>query len=177
MVEEKSKKPQGSNRIKGKLPTLSREMKELHKFLGTWRVRERQIPHVKIPDPPGGDGTAVVKAGPRGMSIIEDLHIKNADGDDYYGHGVYAWDPDRAAVRCVWVDGLSSGAQVSTCYWEGDSLVCIPEGPLAPMGIKMRGRTTIRKITERSRTVIGEAAVDRDRLSQIFELTYTKTRD
>jgi hypothetical protein len=79
-------------------------MQKLFKaFLGTWRVTEKIEPSETTPNGGVGEGEEVYRAGPGGVSIIEEIHLKETTGK-IAGLGVSWWDHQAQGYRAVWCD-------------------------------------------------------------------------
>src|SRR5689334_21951304 len=102
------------------------EMQKLTKMLaGTWSTAEKFEVNEMMPQGGKGSGTAVIKPGPGGLSLVEDYHSHGGLGS-FSGHGVFWWDEKAKGYRSVWCDTMTPGGCAvanGLGSWEGDSLV------------------------------------------------------
>src|SRR5262249_42381470 len=77
----------------------SPEMQKLfNTFLGIWSVTEKIEPSATLPKGGSGQGDEVYKAGPGGVSLIEEIHLKEG-ARDISGLGVGWWDDKVKGFR------------------------------------------------------------------------------
>ena len=123
------------------MPKPSPEMEKLSKMIvGTWATAETFDVSEMMPKGGKGHGTAVVKAGPGGLMLMEDYHSKGGMGA-FAGHGVFWWDDKAQGYRSVWCDNTTpSGCSVENGVgkWEGDQLVWYDEQEMMGKKEKMR---------------------------------------
>ena len=94
-------------------------------FLGTWRVTEKIEPSEMMPNGGMGEGEEVYRAGPGGVSIIEEIHLKESTGE-ISGLGVGWWDAKAHGYRAVWCDSENPAGCILMAHlakWEGDDFV------------------------------------------------------
>lgn len=93
-------------------------------MLGKWSTRATYAPSPEMPNGGTAAGTEIWRLGPGGMSVIEESHEKNANGD-YEGLGVVWWDSKAQGQRFLWCDTDNpDGCYVSkeVGKWNGTSL-------------------------------------------------------
>jgi hypothetical protein len=104
----------------------SLEMQRLfNAFLGTWQVSEKIEPSEAMPNGGAGEGTEVYRAGPGGVSIIEEIHLKQTTGE-ISGLGVGWWDQQAHGYRAVWCDSENPSDCILMAHlakWKGDQFV------------------------------------------------------
>lgn len=94
-------------------------------MLGTWSTQVTYAPTSEMPNGGPAKGTEIWRPGPGGLSVIEEYHEKNANGD-YQGLGVAWWDSEAQGQRFVWCDSSNpNGCYVSkeVAKWDGTSLM------------------------------------------------------
>jgi hypothetical protein len=87
--------------------------------LGRWSQRLERA------DGSTGDGEAVWRPGPGGMSLVENEFIRSTAGD-FIGLSVTWWDETVKGYRALWCDNkIKSGCLVMSkpAHWEGDEFV------------------------------------------------------
>jgi hypothetical protein len=109
-----------------KTKQTSPEMQELfNTFLGTWSVTEKIEPSEAMPEGGTGQGEEVYKAGPGGVSLIEEIHLKEG-GREVSGLGVGWWDEKAKGFRALWCDSENPNGCIMMAHlakWEGDQWV------------------------------------------------------
>lgn len=119
------KKPSGGAAQGGMMTKPAAEMQKLIKtFSGTWNTAETFEKSEMAPEGGSGHGTSTFKAGPGGLSMIQDYKSHSKMGT-FAGHGVTWWDADAQGYKSVWCDSMSNKCQVANgmAKWEGDDLV------------------------------------------------------
>jgi hypothetical protein len=115
---------------KGGAPPMAKASPEIAKlikmFSGTWTANEKLEPGPMAPNGGSGTGTAVFKAGPGGMSLIEDYNSPKGAMGPFKGHGVTWWDAKANSYKGTWCDSMAAECMTSTMKWEGDKLVAAP---------------------------------------------------
>ena len=80
------------------------EMQKLfNTFLGRWSVTEKIEPSETLPKDGTGQGEEVYKTGPGGVSLIEEIHLREGTGE-ISGLGVGWWDEKAKGFRALWCD-------------------------------------------------------------------------
>jgi len=101
-------------------------MQKLFKaFLGAWRVTEKIESSETMPNGGVGEGEEVYRSGPGGVSIIEEIHLKQTTGE-ISGLGVGWWDQQAQGYRAVWCDSENPSGCILMAHlakWEGDQFV------------------------------------------------------
>ena len=104
----------------------SPEMQRLfNTFLGTWRITEKIEPSEAMPNGGAADGTEVYRAGPGGVSIIEEIHLKESTGE-ISGLGIGWWDEKAHGYKALWCDSQNLNGCILMAHfakWEGDQFV------------------------------------------------------
>jgi hypothetical protein len=104
----------------------SSEMQRLfNAFLGTWRVSEKIEPSEAMPNGGVGEGTEVYRAGPGGLSIIEEIHLKESTGE-ISGLGIGWWDEKAHGYKALWCNSQNPNGCILMAHlarWEGDRFV------------------------------------------------------
>jgi hypothetical protein len=104
----------------------SPEMQKLFDtFLGTWSVTEKIEPSEMMPKGGTGQGEEVYKAGPGGISLIEEIHLKEG-ANEISGLGVGWWDEKVKGFRVLWCDSENPNGCIMMAHlakWEGDQWV------------------------------------------------------
>jgi ketosteroid isomerase-like protein len=126
-------------------------------MLGKWSTQMKYAPSPEMPNGGTGEGTEIWRPGPGGLSVIEEYHEKNDNGE-VEGLGVAWWDAKAQGQRFVWCENTNpDGCYVSkeVGKWEDGSLVWIEEQENA--GKKRVYSEAFRDITPTSFTqVLGE---------------------
>jgi hypothetical protein len=94
-------------------------------FLGTWSVTEKIEPTEMLPKGGTGQGEEVYKAGPGGVFLIEEIHLKE-DANEISGLGVGWWDEKVKGFRALWCDSENPNGCIMMARlakWEGDQWV------------------------------------------------------
>lgn len=122
----KKKETAKSEAMSMPMPKPAPEMDKLAKAIaGSWTTRETIEVSEMAPKGGKGSGTATIKLGPGGLSLIEDYHSRGGMGA-FSGHGVFWWDDQAKGYRNVWCDNLTPGGCTvanGLGKWDGDSLV------------------------------------------------------
>jgi hypothetical protein len=142
----------------------------LNLFLGTWSITAKHEPSEKMPNLGVGEGEEVYRAGPGGLSLIEQVHLKEATGE-ISGLGVVWWNEKAQGYRAVWC--VSSNPQgcivmAGLAKWQGNEFVLSDEWE--SMGKKITFKEILSEITPTSFTQTlyqGEAGGELKRLVTI----------
>ena len=122
-TEEQSSGTQASGmRMHQPSPEMQRLVNALS---GTWSITEKYEPGEWMPSGGLGRGEEVWRAGPGGLSLIEDYHSKTPKGE-FFGLSVSWWDEKAKGYRAVWcANSLPAGCIVMAklAKWEGNQLV------------------------------------------------------
>jgi hypothetical protein len=108
------------------MPKPDPAMTKLIKMMaGNWTVSEKSNPSPMMPKGGTGKGTAVLTAGPGGMSLMEKYRSSGVMGSSFSGFGTFWWDAKAQAYRGLWCDTMTPGGcdDSGTTKWEGDNLV------------------------------------------------------
>jgi len=98
------------NKERGSRPVPAPEMQRVAKMLvGTWKVVEDFAPGGMLPNGGKGTGHSVIRSGPGGFSVIEDLDSSAPNLPDYHLHSLIWWD--KAAQRFKTADCDDVGDQ------------------------------------------------------------------
>ena len=104
----------------------SPEMQRLfNTFLGTWRITEKIEPSEAMPNGGAAEGTEVYRAGPGGVSIIEEIHLKESTGE-ISGLGIGWWDEKAHGYKALWCDSQNPNGCILMAHlakWEGDQFI------------------------------------------------------
>ena len=104
----------------------SPEMQRLfNTFLGTWRITEKIEPSEAMPNGGAAEGTEVYRAGPGGVSIIEEIHLKESSGE-ISGLGIGWWDEKAHGYKALWCDSQNPNGCILMAHlakWEGDQFI------------------------------------------------------
>ena len=104
------------------------EMTKLIKMLsGSWTTDEKVEPGPMAPNGATGKGSATFKAGPGGMSLIEDYNSPHGSMGPFHGHGVTWWDAKSGTYKGTWCDSMTPDCMIGAMKWDGDKLVGIPQ--------------------------------------------------
>ena len=102
-------------------------------MLGSWSTQVRYEPSPEMPTGGTGAGTEIWRPGPGGLSVIEEYHERNRNGE-FEGLGVLWWDAQAHGQRLVWCDNSNpDGCNVAkeVARWEDGSLVLKEERELS----------------------------------------------
>jgi hypothetical protein len=91
------------------MPKPSPEIQKLARIMvGTWNVKMQMEPSPEMGMPNGmkGQGKAVTKLGPGGLSVVSDFS-SNSMGP-FRGHGVTWWDPNDQQFHTLWCDSMTA---------------------------------------------------------------------
>jgi len=94
-------------------------------FLGTWSVTEQIEPSETMPNGGTGEGEEVYRIGPGGISIIEEIHLKEPGGEVSV-LGVAWWDKKARGYRAFWCDSENPAGCILMAHlakWEGEQFV------------------------------------------------------
>ncbi len=105
-------------------------------FSGSWTAEEKVEPSPMAPKGATGVAKATFKAGPGGLSLIEDYDSPHGSMGPFHGHGVTWWDAKAGAFKGTWCDTMMTDCMVSSMKWQGDKLVADPY-PMDQGGQKM----------------------------------------
>lgn len=156
------------------MPKPSPEMEKLAKMIvGTWATNEKFEVSDMMPKGGTGKGTAHIRKGPGGLSIVEDYRSRNAGGA-FAGHGVFWWDDKAQGYKTVWCDNTTAGCQVSNGLgkWEGANLVFTDEQEM--MGKKMAMKEVLAASGENSFSLTMDSGMDGAELKRFMTIKYTK---
>jgi len=107
-------------------PKPGPEMRRLIDTLaGTWNISEVYEPSEWAPKGGTGRGQEVFRAGPGGLSLIEDYRSTTPTGE-LSGLSVTWWDGKAGGYRAIWCDSTNPGGCVvmsKLATWEGDRFV------------------------------------------------------
>jgi hypothetical protein len=105
---------------------VSPEMQKLfNTFLGTWSITEKIEPSEMLPTGGTGQGEEVYKAGPGGVSLVEEIHLREGARESS-GIGVGWWDEKAKGFRALWCDSENPNGCIMMAHlakWEGDDFV------------------------------------------------------
>jgi Protein of unknown function (DUF1579) len=127
-----SKKP-ASEAAAMPMPKPDPQMTKMIKMMGgNWAVTEKSDPSPMFPKGGSGKGTAMMTAGPGGMSLMEKYHSTGMMGGNFNGFGTFWWDAKANAYRGVWCDTMTPGGCDSSgmTKWDGANLVGTMEGEM-----------------------------------------------
>lgn len=100
-------------------------LKLFNTFLGTWSVTEKIEPSETLPKGGTGRGEEVYKTGPGGVSLIEEIHLREVDRD-ISGLGVGWWDDKAKGFKALWCDSENPNGCILMAHlakWEGNDFV------------------------------------------------------
>ena len=150
----------------------SPEMQRLfNTFLGTWRITEKIEPSEAMPNGGAAEGTEVYRAGPGGVSIIEEIHLKESTGE-ISGLGIGWWDEKAHGYKALWCDSQNLNGCILMAHfakWEGDQFVLRDE--FEKNGKKFNFKEVFSEITPASFTQTlyqGEAGKELRKLATIY---------
>jgi len=131
MKQGEMKHDHGAMDNKGGMPPMAKPSPEIAKlikmFSGTWTANEKVEPGPMAPKGGTGTGSATFKAGPGGMTLIEDYNSAHGAMGPFKGHGVTWWDAKTSTYKGTWCDSMSAECMNSTMKWEGEKLVSTPQ--------------------------------------------------
>jgi len=109
------------------MPQPGPEMQRLVKtFVGTWTLSETYEPSERMPSGGAGrEGQQIWRAGPGGLSLIEEYRSKSPSGE-ISGLSVTWWDDKAQGYRALWCVNTNPGgcvAMANLAKWEGDQFV------------------------------------------------------
>jgi len=149
----------------------SPEMQRLfNTFLGTWRITEKIEPSEAMPNGGAADGTEVYRAGPGGVSIIEEIHLKESTGE-ISGLGIGWWDEKAHGYKALWCDSQNPNGCILMAHlakWERDQFILRDE--FEKNGKKFNFKEVLSEITPASFTQTlyqGEAGKELRKLATI----------
>ena len=152
----------------------SPDMEKMSKMLvGTWTTTETFEVSDMMPNGGKGTGTAVIKPGPGGLSLVEDYHGHSNMGA-FVGHGVFWWDEKAQAFKDVWCDNMSPGGCATingSGKWEGTDLVFNDEQEM--MGKKMAMKSVL-TASGSSVTMTMSSSEDGGPMKKTMTIKYTK---
>jgi len=152
------KKASGGNDQMGAMMTKpAAEMQKLIKtFAGTWNTSETFEKSEMMPEGGTGHGTSTFKAGPGGLSLIQDYKSRSKMGT-FAGHGVTWWDAGAQGYKSVWCDSMAAKCEVANGMgqWNGNDLVFNDEQDIN--GKKQQTKMVDTNITPRSYTMTMDA--------------------
>jgi hypothetical protein len=113
--------PQKSDQPQVELMTMSKEGAEMRLLVaalaGTWSVKEQ------YDDGRVGTGEEIWRAGPGGVPLIEEYHLKSGPGNESTGFAVIWWDREAKQYQGRWcADFNDQGCSSFSVKWEGDRL-------------------------------------------------------
>ena len=130
--------------------STSAQMQRLIKtFAGKWSIHEEDLPSPMAPKGGTSEGREVWKAGPGGLSLVEDYSSNGAAGE-FRGMSV-TWDEAGKGYRSIWCDNTQSDGCIVMSkpgQWEGDRLVLGDEREIG--GKMVVFRETVSEITPTS---------------------------
>ena len=107
-------------------PKPAPEMQRLLGALsGTWSITYQHESAGDTPARGTGQGEEVYRAGPGGLSIVEEVHAVESSGN-VAGHGVAWWDQSAKGFRAIWCDNSSPngcGVMAKLAEWQGLNFV------------------------------------------------------
>jgi len=149
----------------------SPEMQRLfNTFLGTWRITEKIEPSEAMPNGGAAEGTEVYRAGPGGVSIIEEIHLKESTGE-ISGLGIGWWDEKAHGYKALWCDSQNPNGCILMAHlakWERDQFILRDE--FEKNGKKFNFKEVFSEITPASFTQTlyqGEAGKELRKLATI----------
>jgi len=146
-------------------------------FLGTWQVTEKIEPSETLPSGGVGEGTEVYRAGPGGVSIIEEIHLKESTGE-ISGLGIGWWDEKAHGYKALWCDSQNPNGCILMAHfarWEGDRFVLRDE--FEKNGKKFNFKEVFSEITPTSFTqTLYEGEVGKE-LKRLLTIHATRSTD
>jgi hypothetical protein len=94
-------------------------------MLGTWKLKVEYAPTDKMPKGAVTEATEVWRAGPGGLSVIEEYHESGVMGE-IEAVGTLWWDTEAGGRRFLWCENANpKGCDVSKAVfrWEGERMV------------------------------------------------------
>ena len=174
-MSDKGKSSKPAQEAAMQMPKPAPEMTKLiQKLAGSWTVTEKQEPSPMSPKGGTGKGTAVLIAGPGGMSLTEKYHSNGAMGTNFAGSGTFWWDPKQQGYRGVWCDNMTPNGcdDNGLTKWEGDNLVGTMQGEMN--GQKVTTKFTYSDWTPTSFVMTMEMGADANSMKKVMTITYTK---
>src|SRR5258708_7849423 len=105
--------PQPSQGSVTKMRQRSLEMQKLfNAFLGTWSLTETIEPTESAPSHGRGSGEVVLRPGPGGNSMIEEIHLTEPTGE-LSGLGLAWWDEKARGYRTVSCENGNPGGCIA----------------------------------------------------------------
>jgi hypothetical protein len=94
------------------MPKPTDAHRKLQSLVGTWKAEEKMFPSPW--DPKGGTavGRAINRLALDGFAIIQDYEQTSKDVVNYWGHGIFTWDPASQSYVLYWFDSLGMGVNV-----------------------------------------------------------------
>ena len=144
------------------------EMQRLATVLvGSWRTNEKHEPGQIAPTGGLGRGTATVRVGPGGRSLISDYTAVDPSGT-FVGHSLMWWDGKAQAYRGVECYNRSgAGCELGLWRWEGPDLVSHEHG------IKQ----VFTQFTPASHTYYMDGSRDHGALKRIMTIQFVRTNE
>jgi len=167
------KKPSGGAAQGGMMTKPAAEMQKLIKtFSGTWNTSETFEKNEMMPEGGTGHGSSTFKAGPGGLSMIQDYKSHGKMGT-FAGHGVTWWDADAQGYKSVWCDSMAAKCQVANGMgqWNGNDLVFNDEQDMN--GKKHQTKIVDTNITPRSFTMTADSGPEGE-MKHFMTINYTK---
>ena len=157
------------------MPKPSPEQLRMNKMMiGTWHTAETFEVSDMMPKGGKGTGTAVIKSGPGGLSVVEDYN-SHSDSGAFSGHGVFWWDDKAQGYKSVWCDSTTpAGCAVANGLgkFEGENLVFNDEQEM--MGKKQAMKDTLASEKPGSMTLTMEMGEDSGPMKKMMTIKYTK---
>jgi hypothetical protein len=158
------------------MPKPDPEMTRLIKMMsGNWTVIEKSQPSPMMPNGGSGQGSAVMTAGPGGMSLMEKYHSSGLMGSNFNGFGTFWWDPKAQVYRGLWCDTMTPGGcdASGTTKWDGDKLVGTMEGDMN--GQKVVTRFIYSDWKPNSFMMTMEMGPDVNSMKEAMTISYTRS--
>lgn len=169
------KKDMGKSQMMMPMPKPSPEMEKMMKMLvGSWSTSETFEVSEMAPKGGSGHGTAVIKRGPGGLSMVEDYNSHGAMGA-FHGHGVFWWDDSAKGYKSVWCDNTTpNGCAAATGLgkWDGDNLVFDDEQTM--MGKKYTTKTSLTSSGPSTVSMTMDSAEEGGSMKRMMSIKYTK---
>jgi hypothetical protein len=106
--------------------TVDKAMRQaVNSFSGHWDIDFTIKPNAALPKGGKGRGTELWKAGPGGLSLIEEYHSSGDDGDSS-GHGIFWFDQSLQRFQVLWcANDVPTGCMLLSegAVWNNDQLV------------------------------------------------------
>jgi hypothetical protein len=173
LAQDADKKPSGGAAQGAMMTKPAAEMQKLIKtFSGTWNTSETFEKNEMMPEGGTGHGTSTFKAGPGGLSMIQDYKSRSRMGT-FAGHGVTWWDADAQGYKSVWCDSMANKCQVSNGLgnWKGNDVVFNDEQDMN--GKKHQTKIVDTNITPRSFTMTADSGPQGE-MKRFMTINYTK---